>query len=228
MTDDRISMPLAPHRASTGIVISILGLAALSWLITIAQMSGMDMGNMGTETDLGSFGHFLPLWVAMMAAMMLPSIAVPLLRRAPTQSELGAVPSFLLTYLAIWAAVGVVAYAAYRPHPTAVAGAIVISAGLYEFTPVKRRCREQCHRNLRSGTGFGIACVGSTVGLMAALLAISPMSIGWMAVITALVVAQKAFPATRITDVPVALIIVGVGGWILIDPSSVPALLPHM
>ena len=45
-----------------------LGLAAACWVIAVWQMNGMDMG---TATRLGSFGAFIALWVAMMAAMML-------------------------------------------------------------------------------------------------------------------------------------------------------------
>ena len=46
-----------------------LGLAAACWVIAVRQMSGMDMG---VATRLGSFAFFIALWVAMMAAKMLP------------------------------------------------------------------------------------------------------------------------------------------------------------
>jgi predicted metal-binding membrane protein len=225
MTDDRISAPLPARNELSGVLLSVLGLAAASWTISIASMSGM---NMGVATDLGSLGHFLPLWVTMMAAMMLPSVAAPLLRQSSIDSGARTVPAFLLGYLAVWAAIGLLAYAAYRPHGSTVAGAVVIAAGMYELTPVKRRCREQCLTGSRSGLTFGIACFGSSVGLMSVLLAISPMSLVWMAVIAAVIVAQKVFSAAWLVDIPLALAIVGLGGWILADPSTVPALMPPM
>ena len=46
-----------------------LGLAAACWVIAAWQMNGMDMG---VATRLGPFGVFTGVWVAMMAAMMLP------------------------------------------------------------------------------------------------------------------------------------------------------------
>jgi hypothetical protein len=50
-----------------------LGLASASGVISVRQMNGMDMG---VATRLGSFASFAGLWVAMMAAMMLPGAAV--------------------------------------------------------------------------------------------------------------------------------------------------------
>ena len=44
------------------------------------QMNGMDMG---TATQLGSFGFFIAVWVAMMAAMMLPGAAPAVAQARP-------------------------------------------------------------------------------------------------------------------------------------------------
>jgi predicted metal-binding membrane protein len=54
------------------------------------------------------------------------------------------------------------------------------------------------------------------------------MSIAWMAVIAAVVVAQKLLPARAVLDVPVALAITALGVLIMVAPSSVPGLLPPM
>jgi predicted metal-binding membrane protein len=164
----------------------------------------------------------------MMAAMMLPGVVAPLVRQASTDADVRAAPSFLLGYLAIWTLTGVLAYAAYRPHGTAAAGWIVLAAGLYELTPVKRRCRQLCQSNSHSGLGFGVACLGSSIGLMAVLLAISPMNISWMAAIAAVAVAQKLIRATWPIDGLVSLAIVGLGIWILTNPAAVPGLMPSM
>ena len=115
---------------------------------------------------LGSFAFFVGLWVAMMAAMMLPG-AAPAVARAARAGGARAVPLFAGSYLAVWALAGAVVFAIYRPHGPAVAGAVTIAAGLYEFTPLKRHFRRRCHESARSGLGFGLCCLGATAGLTA-------------------------------------------------------------
>jgi predicted metal-binding membrane protein len=55
-------------------------------------------------------------------------------------------------------------------------------------------------------------------------VALGVMSITWMAVVAAVIVAQKVLPAKAAVDVPVALAIVGVGVLIVLAPSSAPGL----
>lgn len=137
-------------------------------------------------------------------------------------------PLFVGSYLAVWALVGMAAYALYRPHGTFTAGAVVVAAGLYELTPLKQRLRRRCGENVRSGLEYGLYCVGSSTGLMAMLLALGVMSVTWMAVITVVVGLQKLLPARAAIDVPVALVIVGLGIWIVLAPSSAPGLTSPM
>jgi predicted metal-binding membrane protein len=203
-----------------------LGLAAGAWVVAVRQMNGMDMG---VATQLGSFGFFVPLWVWMMAAMMLPGATPAVLRRAQAGGRVRTVPLFVGSYLAVWALVGVVVYGLYRPHEPVAAGAVAIAAGVYEFTPLKQHCRRRCRENARSGgVGFGLYCVGSSIGLMLMLVAVGVMSITWMSMIALLVLAQKLLPAKAALDVPLALAIVGLGLMIVIAPSSVPGLTPLM
>lgn len=210
--------------AAVAALTATLGLGAVSWVVAVRQMNGMDMG---ASTRLGSFGSFAALWVSMMAAMMLPGAAPAALRHAQADGgrRLRAVPLFVGAYLAVWALVGVAVYAAYRPHGTFAAGAVVIAAGVYEVTPLKRHFRRRCRESIRSGFEFGLYCVGSSIGLMVALGA---MSVTWMSVIAVLVLAQKLLPARAALDVPPALAIVGLGLLIVIAPSSVPGLTPPM
>jgi predicted metal-binding membrane protein len=207
--------------AATAAALAVtLGLAGASWVVAVRQMTGMDMG---VATRLGSFTFFAAVWVWMMAAMMLPGAAPAAVRRAHA-SGVRAVPLFLGSYLAVWALVGVAVYALYRPHGYAAAGAVTIAAGVYEFTPLKQHCRRSCHESAGSGFGFGLYCVGSSIGLMLMLVVLGVMSVTWMAVITVLVLAQKLVPGKAVLDVPLALVIVGLGIWIIIAPSSVPGL----
>jgi predicted metal-binding membrane protein len=208
--------------AATAAALTVtLGLAAASWVVAVRLMSGM---NMGVATRLGSFASFAAVWVWMMAAMMLPGAAPAVVRRAHA-GGVRAVPLFVGLYLAVWALVGVAAYALYRPHGTVAAGAVTIAAGVYELTPLKQHFRRRCREGAGSGFGFGLCCVGSSIGLMAMLVALGLMSVTWMAVIAVLVMAQKLLPARAAVDVPLGLAITGLGILIIIAPSGVPGLM---
>jgi predicted metal-binding membrane protein len=209
------------HATLTG----MLAIGAACWVIAVRQMNGMDMG---VATRLGSFGSFAALWVSMMAAMMLPGAVPAVLRRARASGRLRAVPLFVGSYLAVWTLVGVAVYALYQPHGSFAAGAVAVAAGVYEFTPLKKHSRRCCRESVGSGFGFGLYCVGSSIGLMLMLVALGLMSITWMSVIALLVLAQKLLPAKAAIDVPLALAIVGLGVLIVIAPSSVPGLMPPM
>ena len=213
--------------ATAAALTATLGLAAASWVVALRQMNGMDMG---VATPLGSFAVFVAVWVSMMAAMMLPSAAPAVLIRAHS-GGVRAVPLFVGAYLAVWTLVGVAVYALYRPHGSFAAGAVVIAAGLYELTPLKQHFRRLCRDSIRSGFEYGLCCVGSSIGLMLMLMALSVMSVmsvTWMSVIAVLVLAQKLLPAKAAVDVPLALAVVGLGILIVIAPSSIPGLTPTM
>jgi predicted metal-binding membrane protein len=210
-------------------LVATLGLAAAAWVVTVRQMHGMDMG---VATQLGSFAFFVALWAAMMAAMMLPGLVPAVLSRGRRTSPVRAVVPFVASYLVVWTLVGALLYALYRPHGTTTAGLVVIAAGLYELTRLKRHCRRCCRARARAGAGggfeFGLYCVGSSIGLMVMLVALGVMSVTWMLVIAALVLVQKLLPAKSAIDVPLALAIVAFGILIIAAPGAVPGLLPPM
>jgi predicted metal-binding membrane protein len=208
-----------------GMLAAMLGVAAGCWAVAIWRMNGMDMG---AATVLGSFGSFVGLWVPMMAAMMLPGAVPAVLRLTDGSARVGRAASFLGSYVAVWALVGVVVYVLYRPHATSVAGTVVLAAGVYELTPVKGHCRRRCRESVGSGFGFGTNCVGSSIGLMAMMAALGVMSVTWMAVIAVVVLGQKLVGARRVIDIPLALAILAFGVLIIVDPSSVPGLTPPM
>jgi predicted metal-binding membrane protein len=202
-----------------------IGLAGACWVLAGQAMNGMDMG---VATQLGAFAFFFPIWIVMMGAMMLPGAAPATLRYARARGHMWAVPLFVVAYLAVCALVGVVVYAVDRPHGTVAAGVVVIAAGLYEFTPLKRRSRRGCRELASSGVGFGVYCIGCSIGLMAIMVAVAPMSILWMTVIAVIVVGQKLVPTNAAIDVPLALAVVALGIIILVAPSAVPGLTPMM
>ncbi len=104
----------------------------------------------------------------------------------------------------------------------------MIAAGAYEFTPLKQQLRRRRRDSAGSGFGFGRRCAGSSIRLMAMLVALGAMSIPWMAVITIVVLAQKLLAAKAAIDAPLAPAIAGLGILIILTPSSVPRLTPPM
>ena len=137
----------------------LLGLTLAAWIVTYQRMHGMDGG---PGTDLGGLGWYLGIWVVMMAAMMLPSVAPMALtftRISGARSQRAGVATavFLGGYLITWTAYGLVAYAVYRAAKGAapdllawreagryVAGGALVLAGLYELTPLKEVCLRHC------------------------------------------------------------------------------------
>ena len=161
--------------------------------------------------ELGTPAVFAATWLTMMTAMMLPGAVPAVGRAAAATGRVLTVPLFAGSYLAVWAAVGLLVYAVYAPHGAVATGIVAIAAGVYELTPLKRGCRERCQRTVRSGTRFGVYCVGSSVGLMAVLVAVDVMSVAWCVVVAGVITAQKLVPPHAYFDIPVALAIVGLG-----------------
>ena len=138
--------------------IAVAALAAVAWAVTV--MLARSMGN-GPGTMGLALLPFLGLWVVMMAAMMLPSVApvavlwTRLISGASTGSgRVMRMSLFLGGYLLAWAAFGAVAFAALAgtgrlltASPTAakwLGVAIFITAGIYQLTPWKDWCLRRC------------------------------------------------------------------------------------
>ncbi|MGN6635711.1 MAG: DUF2182 domain-containing protein [Oryzihumus sp.] len=122
----------------------------------------MSMGGSGAPAALLPF---LGLWVAMMAAMMLPSVA-PVARlylrvvsaRSTGPARAVRVTALLAGYFLAWAAYGVLAFGLTRWLDAATmtsgrmrmvaASAALAVAGAYQFSPLKARCLAHCRSPL--------------------------------------------------------------------------------
>lgn len=206
-----------PRPAATAIVLALLLCAAAAWVITIRQAGSMGMGGVAM---LGG-GLFLTTWLVMMVAMMFPTVApITLAFASVTRSRgEGYVPTaiFVLGYLAVWAAAGLVPLAVLQAAgqlwmtppswlPRA-GGAVVVLAGIYQFSPLKNACLGACRSPLgfvmthdfgggapaaaRAGAWHGLYCLGCCWALMAVLAVIGLMNIVWMAVIAAIFFIEK-------------------------------------
>jgi predicted metal-binding membrane protein len=157
--------PPLPTRVQVGLVALLLVLAAAGWALTGDRMSGMDAG---PGTDLGGLGWFIVVWVTMMAAMMLPSVAPMVVGHARLQAAgrdrgrpaASVSVAFVAGYLVSWATAGLLGYALFQgvrsldigflawanagPY---VAGGVIFAAALYQLTVPKDACLRHCRNS---------------------------------------------------------------------------------
>ncbi len=227
---------------------TLLGVALAAWIVTVARMRGMDMG---PGTDLGGFGWYIGVWVTMMAAMMLPS-ALPMVGFVRRIGSAATTWVFIAGYLAAWTAYGIIAYAVARLVRSAglgflawdadgplIVGIVVVAAGAYQLTPLKRTCLRHCrsplaivmHRwragrlgALEMGAEHGAYCVGCCAGLMLILFALGVMSLLWMALVAAAIFAEKVLPGGERLSPLLAAAFVVTGVWLAVSPGTFPGL----
>jgi predicted metal-binding membrane protein len=213
-----------------GCLAAMVVLAWLYLLHTKSAMPDMDMPGM-VMPELNKWEPttvllLFVMWTVMMVAMMVPSAAPMVLafltvnqRRQAMDRPLVPVAIFLFGYLAVWTAFSAVAtFAEWGLHQaamlsttmtatsTALNGGLLIAAGLFQWTPLKRACLKGCRSPLsflmsewRDGTAgafvmglrHGAYCVGCCWVLMALLFVAGVMNLLWVAVIALFVMAEK-------------------------------------
>jgi predicted metal-binding membrane protein len=172
-----------------------------------------------------SVASFLWLWVAMTAAMMLPSV-VPAASLAAAVGRSGAV--FVSGYFVLWAVAGLAAFAAMRGLAGTgewVAAAALAAAAGYQLSPLKGACLRRCRSPLRSllnrgafaaGLEHAGFCLGCCWALMLVVLALGMSSLVWMAVIAAVIFVEKATAIGARASGLVALALAGAAVWIVL------------
>jgi predicted metal-binding membrane protein len=174
-------------------------------------------------------GALVVMWAVMMVGMMTPAAAPMILmfatihRRRTTEGR-PAVPTaiFVLGYLAVWTIYSVVAAVAQAGlHAAALlspamaatspllAGGLLVAAGVFQWTPLKRACLAACRSPLsflmtgwREGRGgalvmglrHGLHCLGCCWALMALLFVAGVMNLLWVAAIAVSVLVEKVVP----------------------------------
>jgi predicted metal-binding membrane protein len=162
----RSTYSLFSQRVTLVVVGILIGLAAVAWWSTVRQAGSMSdmvsgLGQVGARApnDM-TIPVFMGMWVAMMVAMMFPTVAPIVLAHRMVvkkrgQGELPTV-SFVLGYIAVWALIGViplVGFLAFRNLAAdaadsrwlpSLAGGILIVAGAYQFTRWKATCLKAC------------------------------------------------------------------------------------
>jgi predicted metal-binding membrane protein len=221
------------------LVISCLLLVVVLCWAYLFTGAGMRMQATGDMLAPASAGPWTPgyavlvlvMWAVMMAAMMLPSAAPTILlytviarrRRERGQPANASSGVFAFGYLATWAAFSVAATAlqfvlenaalmspAMQTTSVELAGGVLIAAGLYQWTPLKRACLRYCSTPLvfimrywrpgkagalSMGLRHGTYCVGCCWLIMLLLFVGGIMNFGWIAGIALFVLVEKLVPA---------------------------------
>ena len=232
-----------------GLVALLLALAGAGWALTEQRMGGMHAGPGG---ELGGFGWFTVTWLVMMAAMMLPAVTPMVVAYSRREAPAGATPFFVAGYLVAWLAAGLLAYVlvegvrsldlgflAWDTAGRYVAGGVILAAAIYQLTTPKDACLRRCRDPrafleghwrpgrvgaLRMGMEHGGFCVGCCWALMAALFALGVMSVGWMAFIAALIVAERLLPWKVAAGRGIAILLAVLALGVALAPEEVPGL----
>jgi predicted metal-binding membrane protein len=188
----------------------------------------------------------------MMAAMMFPSVSptVALYSRMTRRREPLAPLVFTSGYLLTWSAAGVLAFGisglggsllgeelAWNRAGRWVVGGLLLTAAVYELTPLKEVCLSKCRSPLgflvgswrgglsgalQMGVRHGAWCVGCCWALMVALFALGVMSIAWMAFVAALIAVEKTLPWRRLMTYGTAAILLLLGVLVFAAPEAIP------
>jgi predicted metal-binding membrane protein len=229
---------------------ALAGLAVVAWLSLLLWEGSPYRAFLGHQGGVGP----LPLeatlfslgWVLMIVAMMLPS-SIPLVltfgalvRRRRTPARLVAL--LLLGYLVVWTGFGLAAWLLDRgihaavdalpwlaEHPQLILGSTLAIAGLWQFSPIRDRCLDECRSPLgfvanrwrgiaerreafTMGIAHGAFCVGCCWSLMLVMFGVGVGSTVLMLVLGGLTAIEKNLPSGRRLTHPlgIALVLVAV------------------
>lgn len=237
------------------VLCGLASLVALSWAYIsylARDMRNMDMEMAMPQTQawgVADFTLMFVMWAVMMVAMMTPSAAPMILtfagasrRRRGRQSPYAPTAVFVSGYLVVWASFSVLATVAQWGLHTAsllspmmastssiLGGALLLAAGIYQWTPLKYACLRHCRSPLgfilnewREGTGgaflmglkHGGYCVGCCWFLMALLFVAGVMNLLWVAAIAGFVLLEKVAPVGHLVGRVAGVMLVGWGVWI--------------
>ncbi len=221
------------------VVLGALGAVVLLAAAYTVAGPGMDLamsGDLGGAIMVpavwspGYAALMFAMWWIMMVAMMVPSAAPMVLlvaavarRQSAPEPPLATVAAFVGGYLVVWGAFslaatllqwGLEALLLVSPMGMAsttpiLAGALLIAAGLYQLTPLKRACLGRCRHPLgfvathwrpggwgafRMGLLHGLWCLGCCWALMLLLFVGGVMNLVWVAGIALFVLVEKTAP----------------------------------
>ena len=234
------------------VLAGIVGISALAWAYMLYLAQDMD-GMMIPHTRAwaaGDFSLMFAMWSVMMVAMMVPSAAPMILlfsavnrRRRAQEAPYVSTGVFLFGYLAVWSGFALAAtlaqwglHSATLISPmmastsSVLGGALLVSAGLFQWSPLKYACLTQCRSPLgflmsdwREGNGgalimgirHGGFCLGCCWVLMSLLFVLGIMNLLWIASLAGLVLVEKVVPKGLWISRATGLVLVAWGIWVI-------------
>ncbi|MCA1440356.1 DUF2182 domain-containing protein [Ensifer sp. IC4062] len=231
-----------------------MNVSALEMICVTPGGAGMPM-MMPAVWDMGHAALMFIMWCLMMIAMMLPSAAPAVLlfgAMSRRQKEKGNpfVPTslFASAYLIAWAGFSIVAVglqwglersALLSPMLDSASatldGTLLLAAGIYQLTPLKRACLRQCRSPLqfilthwrggrigafRMGIEQGAYCVACCWFLMGLLFFGGVMNLYWMVGLTTFVLLEKVLPMGSWLGTLVGVALIAWGAAVLVGETS--------
>ncbi len=223
--------PIAPGRGLGAVGGALLGPAAASWAFLwfvatkTEDMSSVFAMPMTSVWSPPQITLMIAMWVVMMAAMMLPSarpmvLAYERMDRALREGPGGSTTLFVVGYAVVWAtfALGATGLQWALHSMTLVdgmgqatqswqAGLLLIGAGVFQFSPEKKRSLGACRTPLgfltsswrdgaagalRMGLHHGTLCLRCCFATMLLLFVLGVMNLIWVALLAIFVLAEKA------------------------------------
>ena len=253
MEDGALEIALRRDRMVVLAALSVLTVLAWAYLVWLARaMPAHGMAMVTHAWTPGEAALMFVMWAVMMVGMMTPSAAPMILiyarvgRQAAARSRpLAATGFFAGGYLLAWTAFSLaVTLAQWGLHrallltpmmasaSVALSGAVLIAAGVYQWTPLKRACLRHCQAplsfilhlggfrreprgSLTLGLHHGLYCIGCCWALMVLLFVVGVMNLAWVAVLTVFVLVEKLVPARWHLDHAAGLLLFAAGGWLL-------------
>lgn len=242
-----LSAASATPQAVAVLVASVAAWALLTWI-------AVDMGHPLVQLTMPGVPEWtvsnvlavFVMWAVMMAAMMLPSalpMIVAFVHLGTAGGEPGRARLFVGGYLLVWTGFSAAATALQWVlqavdwvDPMIVStspllsSALLVIAGVYQFTPLKKVCLRSCRTPigflmgewragaagaLRMGLRHGLFCAGCCWAVMALLFVGGVMNLPWIAALSIVVAIEKMAPrGERIAAVlGIALIVAGIASW---------------
>lgn len=242
------SLFASAHNARSGRVLAALALVtALCWAYLFAVAAAM--GSMGSTMAMpmtsawtgGDLALMWTMWAVMMAAMMLPS-AAPMVTayattiNSPRTGLRGSTPAFVAGYVAVWSGFALLAtLAQWALHDLALVdatgastsrwlgGSVLLAAGAYQFTVLKRSMLGRCRAPLgfllnawrdgrrgalAMGLHHGVLCTGCCWGLMALLFILGVMNLWWVALLATVVLVEKVAKSPHVPQLVGSVLVV--------------------
>jgi predicted metal-binding membrane protein len=193
---------------------------------------------------------FVAAWVVMSAAMMLPTVwpVVDRFAHAARLQPLGAfvllMALFVAGYLMVWGLFGLAAFAGdFAIHRLVevwgllqgpaefIGGGVLLLAGAYQFSPLKRACLSQCQSPMgflvrywrpgwRGAIGLGLRhglfCLGCCWALMLLMFGAGVTNLAWMVSLAVLFYLEKVTTRGLALSRAIGVLLLGFGALMLL------------